>query len=207
MVAHQHGFAEQPHHEMYIIEVQVHQCAAAAGRVEHRRHLPGKQGIVPAGILAEGTGDDAERTDVVEVLLCKCIVGVVGRGDGLEEEEVLLFRQCDELVSFRHGRDEGLFAEDVLSGQKRRLSLRIVQAVGSGDIDQLNVRVGQHGVIVGVDLRDAELLCQRLAGGLLPGADRLTAERRDLCKLCRHRAGDGASAEDADIHRSAPPYI
>ena len=43
--------------------------------------------------------------------------------------------------------------------------------------------------------------------GLLPGADRLTAERRDLCKLCRHRAGDGASAEDADIHGSAPPYI
>ena len=53
----------------------------------------------------------------------------------------------------------------------------------------------------------AELLRQRLAGGLLPGADRLTAERGDLCKLCRHRAGDGASAEDADIHRSAPPYI
>ena len=112
-----------------------------------------------------------------------------------------------ELVSLRHGRDEGLLAEDVLSGQKRRLSLRIVQAVGGGDIDQLNVRVGQHGVIVGVDLRDAELLCQRLAGGLLPGADRLTAERRDLYKLCRHRAGDGASAEDADIHGSAPPYI
>ena len=207
MIAHQHGFAEQPHHEMYIIEVQVHQCAAAAGRVKYRRHLPGEQGIVPAGILAEGAGDDAERANVVEVLLCKCIVGVVGRGDGLEEEEVLLFRQRDELVSLRHGRDEGLLAEDVLSGQKRRPGLRIVQAVGSGDIDQLNIRVGQHGVIVGVDLRDAELLCQRLAGGLLPGADRLTAERRDLCKLCRHRAGDGASAEDADIHRSAPPYI
>ena len=207
MVAHQHGFAEQPHHEMYIIKVQVHQRAAAAGRVKYRRHLPGEQGIVPAGILAEGTGDDAERANVVEVLLCKCIVGVVGRGDGLEEEEVLLFRQCDELVSLRHGRDEGLLAEDVLSGQKRRLGLRIVQAVGGGDIDQLNVRVGQHGVIVGVDLRDAELLCQRLAGGLLPGADRLTAECRDLCKLCHHRAGDGASAEDADIHRNALPYI
>ena len=100
-----------------------------------------------------------------------------------------------------------VYNSEAYYGQKRRLSLRIVQAVGGGDIDQLNVRVGQHGVIVGVDLRDAKLLCQRLAGGLLPGADRLTAERRDLCKLCRHRAGDGASAEDADIHRNASPYI
>ena len=121
MVAHQHGFAEQPHHEMYIIEVQIHQCAAGSSRVKYRRHLSGKQGIVPAGILAEGAGDDAERTDVVEVLLCKCIVGVVGCGDGLEEEKVLLFRQCDELVSLRHGRDEGLLAEGVLSGQSAAL--------------------------------------------------------------------------------------
>ena len=67
MVAHQHGFAEQSHHKMYIVEVQVHQCAAAAGRVEHRRHLSGKQGIVPAGILAEGTGAETYSSNAAAI--------------------------------------------------------------------------------------------------------------------------------------------
>ena len=125
----------------------------------------------------------------------------------LHEKEVLFLCQTIQLLRLFRADGKGLFAQNVLALLQAELAVFVVQGVGGGDIDQLNVRVGQHGVIVGVDLRDAELLCQRLAGGLLPGADRLTAERRDLCKLCRHRAGDGASAEDADIHGSAPPYI
>ena len=131
----------------------------------------------------------------------------MGRGDGLEEEQMTLSGQTDQLVGLGHSGYEGLFAEDILPGQKRRLGLPVMEAVGGGDVDEVDVRIGQHGIEVGVDLRDAERPGQRLAGGLLPGADRRAVECGNFRKLRRHRAGDGACAEDAEVHMGAPPSI
>lgn len=45
-----------------------------------------------------------------------------------------LFRKAEQFIQLCQGGDDGLFAENVLSGQQRSLGLLKMQAVGGGDI-------------------------------------------------------------------------
>ena len=49
------GRAEEAHHIADIVDAQVHQRAAGAGRVKGRPDLAGAEIMIPAGILAEIT--------------------------------------------------------------------------------------------------------------------------------------------------------
>ena len=97
--------------------------------------------------------------------------GKVARPHGLHEEDALLLGHGDELLGLggRHG--QGLFAEDILAGHEGEHGVLEVVAVGSGDVDDVDVRV-VHKLLVGAiglgRARDAELVDE--LGGAVLGA-------------------------------------
>ena len=58
----------------------------------------------------------------------------------------------------------GLLAEDVLAGRQRRQRPGVVHRVGQRDVDGIDLRVGQEGLVGAVDPADAVGLGERPAG-------------------------------------------
>ena len=57
-----------------------------------------------------------------------------------------------QLLDFLHCNADRLFAQHVLSGGKRLQRSWNMKGVGNADDDRLNVRIGQHLVVVEVDI-------------------------------------------------------
>ena len=114
------------------------------------------------------------------------------------------FRKAEQFIQLRQGGDNGLLAENVLSGQQRSLGLLKVQAVGGGDIHQFHFRVCQHLVVLGIDLGNMKLVGHCNSGVCVA---RIHGNNRHCCKtrklLC-HRVGDRACSNHSNIHRGIP---
>ena len=109
--------AKKPHHKIDIINIEVHQGSAAVCRVEHGGSLPVHKGIIPAGILAEGAGNRLDVTNLLCKQLCHTIVRMVDGRNSLQQVQMALFRKAEQFIQLRHGGNDGLLAENVLSGK------------------------------------------------------------------------------------------
>ena len=100
-----------------IINIEIHQGSAAVGGVKHRRSLPIHKGIIPAGILAEGARYRLDVTNLLCKQLCHTIVRMVDGRNSLQQVQMALFRKAEQFIQLRHGGNDGLLAENVLSGK------------------------------------------------------------------------------------------
>ena len=109
------GLTEQTHDVADVVHAQIHQCAARAQRVEHRRGLPGAKDVVPAGILAEAALYHAYRAHPGQQLPEFGVVGLVLGGHSLKEEQPLALCQRSQFLGLGGGHRHGLFHNDVLA--------------------------------------------------------------------------------------------
>ena len=73
-----------------------------------------------------------------------------------------LFRCFDHLAAFGNGRRQWLFAIDVLAMGDRRKRHLLVQEVRRGDVDDVDIRIGQEFPPVGRRLAEAQLAASAL---------------------------------------------
>ena len=96
----------------------------------------------------------------------------VPRPDGFHEEQVLGTGRIDQLAGLCRVDGQSLFAKDVLAGLERQHGVLEVVAVGGGDIDDLDIRVGHQLMVGAIRLRGVGRLnfAQELNGAVLGGA-------------------------------------
>ena len=105
---------------------------------------------------------------------------VVAHHEGFGDEHVLGRRA--QLLGFRGGDGDRLFAEHVLAGPRCRQGDRHVQMVGQRIVDRIDVRVGEQLLVgaVGAAVRQAELAERRLGLAESREASATTSECGDF---------------------------
>ena len=97
-VVHLIRLPEQAHHVADVVHVQVHQCAARAGRVKGSGGLPGAECVVPAGILAEVALHQLHRADAGQQLPDLVVIFKVLGGHGFEQKDLFPPGQIGQLL-------------------------------------------------------------------------------------------------------------
>ena len=192
--------AEEAHNVADVVDAQVHQGPARLLRVKDRGGLPGAEGVVPAGILAEVALDQLHLPHPRQQLAQLAVIFEVLGGHGLEEEAPLPVGQGGQRRRLGSAGGQRLFDDDVPARLQRRFGVGGVQKVGQGDIDGVHRRQ-QLFVFGGVE-GHAVL---RAEGGGLVRAARGAAQGRHLKGPAGGQPGqkllhDLAAAHDAQFH-------
>ena len=169
------GRAEEAHHIADIVDAQVHQCAAGAGRVKGRPDLAGAEIMIPAGILAEITLHHRDGAHLGQHLTDLGVVVLILRGDSLEEEELFAPGQLGQLFGQRRRGGHRLFDDDVASRFQSGTGIFYVHDIRYGDIH--NVHPAQQFVVAGGVARHTILVAEGLC---CTGAPLRAAKSLDL---------------------------
>ena len=118
---------------------------------------------------------------------------------GFNQEDVVLFGDPEEVLEFGEGRGGGLLEDDMLLCLEDCLCLRVVEGVGRGDVDGVEVCVLDERLDGCVDGLDGELVGK--------GASTFLTARVDCCQLPLFRClgalneglGDPVGADDAKV--------
>jgi hypothetical protein len=94
---------------------------------------------------------------------------------GFDQENIVLLCDLEEVLEFGEGRGGGLFENDMLLCLEDCLCLRVVERVGRGNVDSVEVRVLGERVDGCVENLDGELVGK--------GASRFLTARVDGCQL------------------------
>ena len=181
--------------EENVIEIDVHQTAARKFRIENIGHFACQQIVVAAGILAEIGHHQPDGANLGKQLLHQPEMGHKGRGYGIDEVQPLFFCQCHKLPHLLCLGTEGLFADHVFAGQQCLFGLLIVQNIGRGHINEIDVPVLQERIHIGVDFFCAKLPGQFLSGVLAAGVHGLQTDARGLADTFQNGAHDKAGAD------------
>ena len=130
---------EQAHDVADVVDVQIHQCAARTGRVKGDRRLPGAEGIVPAGILAEVALHQLYFAHAGQQLADLVVIFQILGGHGLEQEDLPAAGQIRQLLCLQGIDGHRLFHDDVLPRLDGHLGIAGVLVVRHGQIDHVHV--------------------------------------------------------------------
>ena len=164
----------------------------------------------PAGLEApvvrvdregEGRTDESERADgsVVDQASQGGGPGLVPPHERLHQEDAARTAVFDHRLGLVGVQRQGLLAEDVLAEVGGEEDPGLVQLVGQGDVDGVDVGVGDGGLVGAVRCRDAELRG--------PGSGRLgvsAGDRPDGAGLRGADAGDQAASADPGAAEDRP---
>ena len=192
------GRAEEAHHIADIVDAQVHQRAAGAGRVKGRPDLAGAEIMIPAGILAEITLHHRDGAYLGQHLTDLGVVVLILRGDSLKEKELFAPGQLGQLFGLRRRGGHRLFHDHMASGLEGGTGVFYVQDIRHRDIhhvypaQQLVVAggVAGHAVLTAEGLRLLSAPLSAAEGLDLEGAFRPCEPRQEL-------PDDHACAENA----------
>ena len=171
-ILHPVGLAQQGHHQIDIVNIDVHQAAGLKIGVKNIGLFSGHQGIIAGGILAERSIHHLQLAHLGHVFLDPGKMGVVQGGNHLEQVQSLFLCQFDQFPGLPAGGHKGFLAQYVLAMLQRLLHMGIVKAVGRCDIDKIQFRIAAQTVQIGVDLVHAEFIRQFPAGFIGAGVDR-----------------------------------
>ena len=96
------------------------------------------------------------RSPASTYFFSKTALGAVAVVELDHELDAVLLRRVHHLLALRCVAGEGLLSQAVLAGVQHVHAKRHVELVGDADADAVNVR-RQHGLVIGEDVRDAEL--------------------------------------------------
>ena len=74
------------------------------------------------------------------------------RPDRLHQEEALFLGQGDHALRLGIVGGEGFFTEDMFAGSKGGERAIAVAGIGSGDVDDIDLRMPKHGLRIGIDV-------------------------------------------------------
>ncbi len=125
---------------------------------------------------------------------------MVANHEGLGHQPVP--RQIAQHLGLDGGERDGLLAEHMLAGPRRRQGQWHMEVIGQGVIDRLDIGIGQHGLIGAIGPGNAELAGPALGPLLLPRRDRQDLDLPAFQHPGQHlRDPDSGRADHAPPHR------
>ena len=115
-----------------------------------------------AGVNVAQGADFARGDDLLET----AALGMVHKDKGLKEQHVGLAASLDHLPAFGRGDSEGLFAKDVFARLGGFDGPFGVQRIGQRDIDRVDVRVVEQGLVTAQRHGDIVVAGKGIGGGL-----------------------------------------
>ena len=190
--------AEEGHGEVEVVVIDVHQAAARQLGVEDVGHLPLKQAVIAVRALAVIGQHQPDPAQFAQAVLQDLIIGEKGGGYGLGQKQAAVLCQGGQLVHLLSPGTEGLFADDVFVRQQGLPGLLIVEQVGGGDIDDVQIRVMEQIFQPGVHPAGAVLLCQGQAGILPAGVYGVQADALCWTHEVQNGVDNGAGSNGAE---------
>ena len=184
--------AEQGDHGLDRVDADVHEGAGGHLRVEDIGVAAGLHVVIARGILAEAEGGAAQGANLGQGVENLGPGRVVDRAHGLERDDMVELRGGVERLCLEAVGAGGLLHQDVLVGADAGECLLVVQGVGRGDVDGVDL-VAVHELLKGREGVRAAVLLGEVAGH--EGVSRVGAHVGDaLHLLCRV---DEVIADDA----------
>ena len=184
--------AEQGDHGLDGVDAHVHEGTGGHLRVKDVRVAAGLHVVVARGVLAEAEGGAAQGANLGQGVEDLGPGRVVDGAYGLERDDMVELGGGVERLRLEAVGADGLLHQDVLVGADAGERLLVVQGVGRGDVDGVDL-VAVHELLEGREGVRAAVLLGELAGR--KGVSRVGAHVGDaLHLLCRV---DEVVADDA----------
>ena len=200
------GVGAAEHHLGKVQGVDPHVQQGAAGQLGHHNPVVAGDEVAQIGGEEPGLPDEAGG----QGLLDHPAHGLVAGPDGLGDQHPLAAGIADGVRRLAGADGEGLFAQDVLAVVGAELDVAVMVGVGGGDVDQVQVRVAEHGLVAAKGFLHPVGLGKGLGPGQIPRPDGVelhlgVAVLVEQGDGAGHNLGNLPGAQNSDFHGSLPP--